>query len=148
MYGIISKLARYSEKFYISATYGKDNINSNIYSNKVYYDLITLFKSEGLRYNINKLSDFDYPLDSVLANNLLAYNPKKYDRENNKIRLKCFDNSLDEIKYTISEIYSKVLSDKTLTFSDFAIVLPNLNDLSLLKRELHNYNILLIVCYL
>ena len=44
MYLIMSKLARFSDSFFVTCTYGKENNNSNIFSNKVYYDLIDLFK--------------------------------------------------------------------------------------------------------
>lgn len=142
MYSIILKLAKFSEKIYLTATYGKDNNNKNIYSNKIYYDLISLFKSEGLNYKVNKLTDEKNSLDALLLNNLLSYHPQSSNIDNNKIKINCFDNILDEIKFTIAEIYSKVLKDNTLTFSDFAIVLPNIHDyISIIKRELGNYGI-------
>jgi len=40
MYDIIYKISKYSEACYITCLYGKENNNNNIYSNKVYYDLI------------------------------------------------------------------------------------------------------------
>lgn len=142
MYGIIAKLAKFSEKIYLTATYGKDNNNKNIYSNKVYYDLISLFKAEGLNYKIDKLSNTNDPLEAVLLDNLLAYHPCINKIDNNKIKINCFDSIIDEIKYTVAEIYSKVLNDRTLTFSDFAIVLPNIQEyMSIIKRELGNYGI-------
>jgi len=143
MYSVIEKLSRYSEKFYICATYGKGNNNSNIYSNKVYYDLISLFKSQGLEYKINHLEDNSRTLENILVNNLLSYNKiEKFVGDNDKIYVNSFESVSDEIRYTIAEIYSKVLNDSNLTFSDFAIVLPNLDDyITLLKSELKKYQI-------
>ena len=135
MYLIIAKIARYYDT-YICTTYGKDNTNSNIYTNKVYYDLIDLFKSNGLDFKINRIENND-----SLINNLLAYVPNKSDNQRNDISITSFENRLDEIKFTVSHIYNKVLNED-MDFGDFALVLPSFqvykNDLEL---ELNKYSI-------
>ena len=78
MYNIILKLSKYSDGIYVCCTYGKESLNSNIYSNKVYYDLIDLYKSDSLQYKINRLSDFDDIYKSCLSKNLLAYSSKDF----------------------------------------------------------------------
>lgn len=121
MYGIIASIAKFNNVC-ICTTYGKDNVNSNIYTNKVYYDLIDLFKFEGLNFEINKIENND-----TLVNNLLAYVPKKSDNKNDKISITSFDEKLDEIKFVVADIYNKVLILEDVDFGDFTIVLPKFN---------------------
>lgn len=136
MYLIIARLAKFSNSIYICTTFGKDNNNSNIYTNKVYYDLIDLFKFEGLNYNINKLENND-----ILVNNLLAYIPSKSDSKSN-INVLSFENKNDEIRYVVADIYSKVCMKDRLNFGDFAIVLPSLSNYKNdLKSEFEKYKI-------
>ena len=59
MYEIILKIAKFSDKTYLTCTYGKDNNNSNIYSNKVYLDLIDLFKVNGLEFKNLNVEDYE-----------------------------------------------------------------------------------------
>lgn len=118
MYEIIAKIGRFNN-IYICTTFGKENNNSNIYTNKVYYDLIDLFKFEGLDFAINKLENND-----VLTNNLLAYVPKKSNKSNN-ITITSFDQKSDEIKYVVADIYSRVLRCPNADFGQFTIVLPD-----------------------
>lgn len=141
MYNIIAKLCRFSDGAYLCCSYGKDNINSNIYSNKVYYDLIDLFKYNGLEYKINKLESYNDENKNLLLNNLLAYEPVKSSRENDKIIVHSFENMADEIKYIIADIYSLVLKEK-LDFSKVAVVLPSILEYkNLLVKELKLYGI-------
>ena len=137
MYLIILKIARFSDSTYICTTYNKDGNNSNIYINKVYFDLIDYFKMDGLNYTINRIENND-----ILVNNLLAYTPSKAQEKNNNFTINAFDNKVDEIKYVVADIYNKVLSDKNYNFGDFAIVLPDFlgyrNDL---ENELNKYKI-------
>lgn len=135
MYLIISKLAKFSEKFYITCTYSKGT-NANIYTNKVYFDLIDLFKLEGLTYNLIKPEN-----KNLLAENLLAYRPNKLKEENN-ITINSFENINDEIKYTIADINRKVSNITNINYGDFAIVLPSfLTYKKLIKNELGAYKI-------
>lgn len=140
LYGIIYKLSRYSDGMYISCTYGKGNNNSNIYSNKVYYDLIELYKSNGLDYKLIQSVDFEDSTHSLIANNLLSYTVptgKKAD----DIEVYSFSSIVDEIKFTIAKIYSIAL-EKKIDFSNFAIVVPSIREYSkALSRELSKYDI-------
>lgn len=137
MYLIMSKLARFSDNFFVTCTYGKENNNSNIYSNKVYYDLIDLFKTNGLQYSIEKIDNKDY-----LVNNLFAYSHQNQKQKAEYVKINSFDNISDEIKYVVADIYYKVLKNDSLDFGDFAIVLPSMqtykNDLC---NEFFKYNI-------
>ncbi|MGN0961407.1 MAG: PD-(D/E)XK nuclease family protein [Christensenellales bacterium] len=141
MYEIISKISRFSDGIYITCTYGKGNDNSNIFSNKVYYDLIDLFKSEGLEFKINKLNGFDNSTLDFLSKNLLAYSPKQFDLSDISIRVNAFDEIKHEIKYTIADIYSKAILNQE-NFSNFTIVLPSLKEYkSIIVEELNKYQI-------
>lgn len=135
MYGIIAKIARFNNT-YICTTYGKENENSNIYTNKVYFDLIDLSKFEGLDYAICKIEN-----NGVLVNNLLAYTPNK-SHEANNITISAFEDKLDEIKYTIADIYSKVANNGNINFGNFTIVVPNFTAYKDdLQTELDKYRI-------
>ena len=140
VYEIIAKLARYSPAFYITCCYSNFN-NSNVYTNKVYGDLVTLFKSNGLSYSIEKINDFGDSEKDILLHNALAFNPIEYNKEFEKISIKSFDSMQDEIKYTIAHIFQSVIKYKN-SFSDYSIVVPSIDDyISPLKRELSLYNI-------
>ncbi len=140
MYDIIYKLSRFGEGIYIACTYGKDNKNSNIYSNKVYYDLVSLYKSNGLGYKVKKSLGFNDEVRETIANNLLTYEkiePKACDN----IFVSHFDNINDEIKYTIAKLYSKAISSGE-DYSNFGIIVPSVLEYgSLLTRELGKYDI-------
>ena len=124
MYEIILKLSRFSEGIYLTCLYGKDNNNSNIFSNKVYYDLIDIYKSEGLEYKIIRNNLFNDKSKSFLLNNLLSYNPEKINLDHLKISIRSFNNISDEIKYTISDMYTKLIGEN-LNLDNFAIVVPS-----------------------
>lgn len=140
MYSIIYKLSKFSDGIYISCTYGKENNNSDVYTNKVYYDLIDLYKSNGLNYKINKVSDFKNNTKNYLVNNLLGYG--QYDKADcDYIEITEFNNIQDEIKYVIAHLYS-LKRNSDLSYSDMAIVVPSLNSYKdILKRELSYYQI-------
>jgi len=145
MYNIILKMSKFSDGIYIACSYGKNNNNANIFNNKVYYDLIDLYKSENLDYKINNVTLFEDKTKNHLATNLLAYSPSKLDLTDSNIFLKEFKSVEDEIKYTINDVYSKLLLYKN-DLSEFAIVVPNLNEykvqlVSLLKKYSINYYI-------
>lgn len=133
---IIGKLARHSNKFYITCTYSADSNNQNIYTNKVYYDLIDLFKFEGLHCNINKLISND-----VVVNNLLGYNVVKSENKNDRFEIINFENVEDEISYAIMNIY-KLVQTRDINFGDICVVLPSMQTYkNRLKKELLAYNI-------
>lgn len=140
MYGIIAKLSKYSAGIYVSCTYGKSNNNYNIYSNKVYYDLIDLYKANGLEYKVIASGDFEDSTHRLIANNLLSYNlPKPTKAED--IEIYSFENILDEVRFTVAKIYSIAL-EKKVDFSHFAIVVPSISEYGdRLVRELGKYNI-------
>lgn len=140
IYNIISKLAKFSDGIYLSCTYSKDSPNSDIYLNKVFYDLIDLFKFNGLKYNLIQADKFNDTTKDYLTTNLLGYGytPKI---SSDYISITEFNNIFDEIKYTIADIYSLRVND-SLTYSDMAIVVPSLGTYKdLIKHELGNYNI-------
>jgi len=140
MYDIILKLSKCCENIYITCTYGKNNNNSNIYSNKVYLDLIDLYKVNGLNFNIIDCEDFADPIKKLIADNLFAFS---ITRQNSKpdIYVNAFNNINDEIKYTIADIYSLCLTKK-IDFSKVALVLPSIMDYkNKLNAELKKYNI-------
>ena len=142
MYEIIAKLAKFSEKLYITCTYGKENNNSNIFSNKVYYDLIDLFKFNGLSFNINRLDNYQNKIEMILAQNLLSYEPEKLKINCENLNVTNFENVNDEIKYILADIYNKVIEQKELNFSDFALVVPSMQTYkNLIKEEINYYNI-------
>ena len=118
---IIYKIARFSDKTYITCAYSKDSNNKNIFTNKVYFDLIDCFKYNGLNFAIDKITNSD-----IIANNLLAYSPQKAGEIVSKFKINSFDNSCDEVKFAIADIYNKVCHTKDCNFDDFAIVVPNM----------------------
>ena len=140
MYVVIVKLARFSDGVYLTCLYGKDNNNSNIYNNKVYYDLVSLFKAEGLDYSINKLIGFENVARQSLSNELLSYSPNKVDLSSSGIDIKAFDNIADEVKYVLAEIYNKSVSGG-VSLSNYALIVPSLNVYkNILCKELKKYN--------
>lgn len=141
MYEIIAKIARFSDGIYISCVYGKGKENSNIYSNKVYYDLIDLFKLEGLDYKIHKLNGFNRVDLDLLSQNLLAFNPKQVDLTNSNITINSFDSIEHEVKFVLADIYSNAMLNKK-DFSNYTIVVPSLVDYkNLLVGEIAKYDI-------
>lgn len=140
IYNIIYKLSKFSDGIYTCCTYSKDKNNSDIYTNKVYYDLIDLYKSNGLNFSIKKDFDFNDDIKVRLSENLLGYGDfNKID--SNYIEITEFDNLQDEVKFILADIYSMYLKNN-VSFSDIAIVLPSLDMYKdLLKRELSNYKI-------
>ena len=140
MYEVIIKLARFSDGIYLTCQYGKDNNNSNIFNNKVYYDLVDIFKTEGLNYSINKLQGFENNTKQSLSNELLSYAPSSVDLDSSSIALKSYDNINDEVKFVLAEIYNKTLKEK-VSLSNFAIVVPSLSIYkNVLCKELSKYN--------
>lgn len=139
MYNIIAKLARFCDEVYVCTTYSKGANNSNIYSNKIYYDLVDLFKSEGIDFNINKLPTFDGCM-GMLSNNLLAFTPSTCDLSKD-IKVRSFENIEDEVRYTIADIYSSAMTSG-LDYSNYTIVVPSLTEYKgTLTREIEKYNI-------
>ncbi len=140
VYDIILKLARFSAGLYISCCYSNAN-NSNIYTNKVYGDLVTLFKQNGLNYSIAKTNNFGDNEKDCLLHNALSFKPDIFGKTLDKISISSFETMRDEVKYVIASIYSDVLAGRG-TFSDYCIVVPSFNDyLSTIKREIQLYNI-------
>ena len=124
---IISKIARFSDQTYITCTYGKDSNNSNIYTNKVYFDLIDIFKIEGLNFKIDKLTK-----TNDLLENLLAYTPQKAKDKDEKINIFEFDNISDEISFVVEDIYSKVRNSEMVDLLDYGF---NTLKVNTLKRK-------------
>lgn len=140
MYDIIYKLSRFSDGMYISATYGKGSNNSNIYSNKIYYDLVGMYKTYGLEHKVIVADEYSDKTHSHIVNNLLSYNPVKVEQTND-IEVTSFDSVSDEVKYTVAKIYSLALSLK-LDYSNFAIYVPSISDYKTrLSREMDKYKI-------
>ena len=140
MYEIIIKLARFSSGIYLTCLYGKESNNSNIYNNKVYYDLIDLFKAEGLDYSINKLIGFSNTVKQKMATNLLSYSPENLDIAQLNIDIKSFDNIKDEVKFVLADIYSRLISNRE-DLSKYAIVVPSLLSYKdIMVQELSKYN--------
>ncbi|MBE5738542.1 MAG: hypothetical protein E7354_02310 [Clostridiales bacterium] len=140
MYNIIYKLSKFSDAIYVTCTYGKNNNNSNIYSNKVYYDLIELYKSNGLQFNIITANQFDDDTHNVILNNLLTYN-QVTPTHSEDIDIYAFDNIDDEVKFAIAKIYELAILKK-VDFSHFAIVVPSISEYSTrLIREMGKYDI-------
>lgn len=140
MYGILHKLSRFSDGIYISCVYGKGNNNSNIYSNKVYYDLVELYKTNGLNYKISYSKEFKDDTHNVILNNLLAYGAGTPKRASN-IEVNNFDNIVDEIKFTIAKIYSLAI-EEGVDYSHFGIVIPSISEYGArLVREIEKYKI-------
>lgn len=124
MYDIIYKIAKFSDGCYICATYGKENNNANIYSNKVYYDLIDLFKSNGLEFKINKLGLFEDKEKNIILDNVFSYEPQKHNTTSS-IRINSFDKINEEVRFVIYDIYNKVKAGGC-DFSKFSLVVPSL----------------------
>lgn len=140
MYEIILKLSRFSSGIYLTCLFGKDSNNSNIYNNKVYYDLIDLYKVNGLNYKTNHLKGFSEENKQKLACNLLSYSPENLDFSQLNIDIKSFDNMKDEVKFVLADIYSRLLNNRE-DLSKFAIVVPSLLSYkSVLVQELSKYN--------
>ena len=141
MYNIIAKMSKFSEAIYITCTYNKDGRNRNIYLNKVYYDLISLFKSMGVYYNqiIPDKSGDDFT--NNLIGNLFSYdNIDKLPINKNRIKISSFNTIHDEVRYIIADIYSKAMNDK-ISFDKFAIVTPSIiRYKKSLLNEFKNYN--------
>lgn len=140
MYQIIYKISKFSDGVYIACNYGKESRNGNIYSNKVYYDLISLYKSYGLEYKIIKADEFKNDTHKLMLNNLLAYSlptPKKTD----DIEVLSFNNINDEVRYTVAKIYSLALSTG-LDYSNFAILVSSMSSYKTrISREMDKYGI-------
>lgn len=141
MYNIIAKLSRFCDGVYVCATYGKGTNNANIYSNKIYYDLIDLFKFEGLEYHINKLPTFSDENLKILSENLFSYNPEKHNLNNKNIILRAFDTIEQEVKYVIADIHSSAMT-KGHDYSQYTIVVPSLQEYkTYLITEMAKHNI-------
>ncbi len=139
IYDIIVKMSRFSSGIYIGCTFSKDN-NSNIYLNKVYYDLIDIFKQSGLTFSTHIAPALTSSLHHFLSCNLLAYNPKKCEKTD-KISISAFDSIQDEVKFVLSDIYSRAITQK-IDYSHFVIAVPSIGEYKkLLITELKNYNI-------
>ena len=139
MYSIISKLSRFSDGINICCNFNKGK-NKNIYSNKVYYDLISLYKSRGFHYNIITPENFGNYKD-FMVDNLLSYEVEKKEKAPNEITINNFDNVKDEVKYIFAEIYSSLIR-QDVNLSKFCLVTPNINDYkSYIIKEAKNYNI-------
>lgn len=140
MYQIIYKISKFSDGVYIACNYGKDSHNGNIYSNKVYYDLISLYKSYGLEYKIIKADEFKDDTHNLMLNNLLAYSLPT-SKKTDDIDVLSFNNINDEVKYTIAKIYSLALSTG-LDYSNFTILVSSMSDYKTrISREMDKYNI-------
>lgn len=141
MYNIIAKLSRFCDGVYVCATYGKGVNNSNIYSNKIYYDLIDLYKGEGLEYHINHLPSFQDADLKNLSENLFSYSPSHCILNNKDIFLRSFETIEQEVKYAIADIYSSVMT-KGDDFTQYTIVVPSLTEYKkYLIREMEKHNI-------
>lgn len=140
MYQIIYKISRFCDGIYIACNYGKGSHNGNIYSNKVYYDLIGLYKGYGLEYKIIKADDFKDDTHSFMLNNLLAYSASD-TKKTDKIEALSFNNINDEVKYTVAKIYSLALSTG-LDYSNFAVLVSSMSDYKTrMSREMDKYDI-------
>lgn len=140
MYDIIYKLSRFSDGIYISATYGKGSNNANIYSNKIYYDLVGMYKAYGLEYKVIRAEEYLDDTHNHILNNLMSYGALAPIKTSD-IEVVSFDNVFDEVKYAVAKIYSIVLETK-LNYSDFAIYVPSISDYQTkLSREMDKYKI-------
>lgn len=140
MYDIIYKLSRFSDGIYISATFGKGGNNAGIYSNKIYYDLASMYKTYGLDYKVITADEYSDRTHNHILNNLLSYGALKVEQTKD-IEVMSFDSIGDEVKYTIAKIYGLALETK-LDYSNFAIYVPSISDYKTrLFREMDKYKI-------
>jgi len=138
---IIAKIGKYSNELYITCTYNKTGKNKNIYLNKVYYDLIGLFKYNGLPFNIVTVDKFNNEFSNYLLDNLFSFDTISKIETDNSISINSFNNINNEVRYCIADIY-KIATEKNITFDNFAIVVPSIDRYKKrLISEFDNYNI-------
>jgi len=128
MYEIILKLSRFSDGIYISCLRGGSANNSHLYNNKVYNDLIEMYRYNNMLFEIKKVDQvLDNP-QSVLLSNVLAFSPDKIDLSSSGVEIREFDSLDDEVEFCVSDIYNRLKNGGEETLSDYALVVPSLSD--------------------
>ena len=78
----------------------------------------------------------------IYPTNILAYNPRITTNTTSAVSIRTFNNIEDEVRYVLSDIYSEVMLNKELNFSDFSIVLPSLLEYrATIENIIKDYNI-------
>ncbi len=125
-----------------AASFGFKNLNNtNIFVNNIFYSLIEICKTNGHMYHIENVEQSLTPLKNHLLNNLYSYNGKKFEGENNELKIVSFANESTELDFVLKDIKYKLINKK-LRYDDFAIICPNLKNRALeLKTKFDEFSI-------
>lgn len=127
-YNIISKFAKFND-VYIGVPFApKGQNNKNIYTNKLYFDIIEISKLDNIPCNTIECVDYSSDIKNYLAKNILsvsAIEPQDYS-SSNYLKILHYESMEDEIKNTMQNIKYKVIKTG-LSYDNFCIVVPGIN---------------------
>lgn len=144
MYEIILKLIKRAASVSVScaASFSKVN-NSNIFLNNIYLNLMDGCKLIGATPEIIYCKENYDKFTKILSENAFGYNLSKYElsESENKLKIISFDSAKNEIEYISKLILYKVVNEN-FKFSDFVLILPNVNEYkSILAEQFNKLNI-------
>ena len=146
-YNIISKFAKYNQ-VYIGVPYApKTQNNKNIYTNKLYYDVVELAKLNNIDFIVKESIEYASDIKNYLSKNLLSINDvgAKDFTYSEYLKIVSYESMEDEIKNTMQNIKYRVINSG-LSFDQFCVVVPGINLYEhLITKYAHEYDI---PCYL
>ena len=138
-YLLIERLIKHSKGVYVN-TYTSSSFNKSIYYRDVFYRLLSLCNTLGIKDNVIDLPYSDDALHTYLSHNLFAFNKLSFITKPNDIRLYQAQNITDELEFVARDIRKKVLDGAR--FSQFGIAVYNLQSYSnIIKQVFDKYEI-------
>ena len=138
-YLLIERLIKHSKGVYVN-TYTSSSFNKNIYYQDVFYRLISLCNTLGIKDNIIETEYTDDALHTYLTRNLFAFNKLNFITKPNEIRLYQAQNITDELEFVARDIRKKILEGAR--FRQFGIAIYNLQShTDIIKQVFDKYEI-------
>lgn len=138
-YLLIERLIKHSKGVYVN-TYTSSSFNKNIYYQDVFYRLLSLCNTLGIKDNIIENEYIDDSLHTYLSRNLFALNKLNFIAKPNDIRLYQAQSITDELEFVARDIRNKVLSGAR--FKQFGIAVYNLKShTNIIKQVFDKYEI-------
>lgn len=129
MYNVIKELALNSASVNVACavSYIDELNNKNIFLNNVYLNLLNLAEVNGIKYNkIYCKTNFNDEFN-VVSNNLFSIKIKPSTTTPKHTELFKFNSVSDEANFVIKKIQWLIITKK-LSYNDFVIITPSLND--------------------
>jgi len=123
-YAIVKKFIENAKQVNISVTKSEGELNSHIYLNDVYANVVAIAQDLGKEPNIFECNEKLSNSFEHIKNNLFSYNPKSIFMKDNNVTLSCHNTFVQECEFVATAIKKKI--NEGDRFKNIAVAMPNL----------------------